>query len=45
MKNQPILKWLISLIGILSLIAASAGLLYQLPANPIRTPTIAANRS
>jgi len=34
MKNQPILKWLIPLIGTLSLMAASAGLFYQLPGKP-----------
>jgi hypothetical protein len=31
MKNQSFLKWLVPLIGILSLIAASAGLFYQFP--------------
>jgi len=34
MKNQATLKWLVPLIGILSLIAASAGLLYQNPGEP-----------
>lgn len=31
MKNQSILKWLVPLIGILALIAASAGLFYKFP--------------
>ncbi len=31
MKNQSFLKWLVPLIGILSLIAVSAGLFYQFP--------------
>ena len=34
MKNQSTLMWLVSLIGILSLIAASAGLFYQFPGEP-----------
>ena len=31
MKNQATLKWLVPLIGLLALIAASAGLFYQNP--------------
>ena len=34
MKNQSSLKWLISLIGVLSLIAAGAGIFYQFPGEP-----------
>jgi hypothetical protein len=34
MKNQSALKWLIALIGILALFAASAGLFYQTPGEP-----------
>ena len=34
MKYQPTLKWLIPLIGILALIAASAGLFYHTPGEP-----------
>ncbi len=34
MKNQSILKWLVLLIGLLALIAASAGLFYQFPGEP-----------
>ncbi len=34
MKNQSTLKWLIPLIGLLALIAASAGLFYQIPGEP-----------
>ena len=34
MKNQSSLKWLIPLIGVLSLIAASAGIFYQFPGKP-----------
>jgi hypothetical protein len=34
MKNQSSLKWLVPLIGILSLIAAGAGLFYQFPGEP-----------
>jgi hypothetical protein len=34
MKNQSSLKWLVPLIGILSLIAAGSGLFYQFPGEP-----------
>ena len=34
MKNQSTLKWLVPLIGLLTLIAASAGLFYQNPGEP-----------
>jgi hypothetical protein len=34
MKNQSTLKWLVLLIGVLSLIAANAGLFYQFPGEP-----------